>query len=968
MTGRGRRRFFPVLLALATAAAGAAAETIAIGTSGGDANDVVDEWRLDNVRKFCRKVKEAGADECHRAYSKARLEEKVREAVGKLECGDNLVLFFNGHGARSKGFVFDREAHGSKDRFLKPEELREWLEELAPCAKIYVAWHACYSGRFIAAIADDPRVAVAVSSAGRDQKAHKKPRRSELLGGYVNWRNWPDGFVSELGEGESWAEIFQRAAREGKAGAEQTGDGKTRAWKDKPQDFKRGHVEKVEKTVEGHKLTLEVGDGLVQVFVPDGTETNVDDLSAGEIVPCFDVEVSGEALFTEDGLFKPGTVHVTKLGVKFHVLEVDAKRGQVEIELVEPQGLRGLVRTVKPVQLPEGIVYCQWYTATARPPREGRVIPVEELKKAEAEAGYAVRPEAVKKPPEAGLKLAIKAGGKTGDGTRTWYRRFTVTAGERPVHDVHITLRTEGAKFVGRTTAPRGWDTPKISRDGRSITFDKGSGAPIPAGGRETLAFNTLLEDVEFDWYFTDEEKKPIEGAGGRRVAAVFDRQKGRSLRVDGVAPATAAAGGVVAVTGDGFGTAGDGPRITIGGAEASALQVRDGEILAVVPDAAAGVGLTVSRGGETSDVFPFQVTPTVQTHLTEALAMTRGGTAEIVIEVVGAEEPRTVQLVAVDPAVATFEGAVVVEREVAPGDSETVPLYGLAEGDTLPFVRLLDSDPRPAVEWGPGEVSERGPVAPDQPVIADLVPSRCGVGEPIVIEGANFGDDPEAIRVELGDLPLPVIDVTPERIVARVVETARSGSLTVNRGGVPAYGEAALEIEPSIRLTASRETVRRGQRTVVTAEILGTEARQRVDLYCTTPAIATFEDGAIARTVTTSGGVPNRASLPLDTYQVGQFAVQGSVIGDATPGRWLEVEPSDLSLAASESTRLTVYLVEDVDGALRRQPIRPDRVLLDPRGGIASWRGDLTAGEAGGYLVVIEAAGLQAVLDMVVE
>jgi hypothetical protein len=967
-------RAFVALVLLAALAGAATAKTVAIGTSGGDQNTVVDEWRQKNVQKFCKAAKGAGADECHQAYSKAQFKKRIQDAVEQLECGDNLVLFFNGHGDKSKGFVFDKEGHKSEDRFLKPEELLEWLGDLACCAKVHIAWHACYSGKFTNIMSQNPHVVVAVSSADRDKKAHKKPRNGGHFADYVNWRNWPDGFVSELKKGKSWAEIFQRAAQEGKADAERKGDGKRSGWKDKPQDFKRGHIEKVEKTAKGYRVTLKAGNGLVTVFVPKGKKTNVLGLSTDELVPSFDIEVSGEALFTKDSEFKVTNVHVAKFDTKFHVIEVDEKRGLVKIEYVMPKGLKGAVKRVKVDKLPEGIEYCQWYTATAHLPREGSQTTVKDLKKSEAEPGYTVQPRpAPPPPPKAGIKLTAKvqAKAKTKSGTQNqWMRFFTVTAGDTDVHDIHVELTTPGAKFVGSAPGPKGWGDGKISNDGRSITFDKGTGKPIKAGEKSKITFTTLEQDVHFDWYFTDEKKQKITDAEGEQLGAVFDSEKRAAVRVDMVTPGAATGGSVVTVAGHGFGNKPGGLEVVTGGAEATMLQVTDDEILAVVPDTASGMGLIVSRAGDTSNAFPFRVVPSLSTNLSEPLAVTRGGVAEVVVEVVGSEETETVQLISTDPAVATFTGTVVEETEVARGERKTVPLYGLAAGSASPFVRLLSQDPKPAVSWDPvTDPPLEELLATDQPVIVDLVPSECGIGEPVVIEGANFGEDPEAVRVVLGDQPLSLLEATPERIVALVPEDGRSGSLQVYRDGQPAYKEARLEVGPSIRMSVSQETVKRGRRTVLTTAIVGTDEPQEVDVYCPTPALATFEDGAIHRRVVTSGGSPNQASLPVQTHQVGRFQIKGIIRGEPVQGnRWLELEPEELALAPSDAAPISVTLVEQVNGQWRRETILPHRILLMPEAGTATREGILDAGEPGEHLVLIEAGGLQAVFELVID
>ena len=350
------------------------ATSIAIATSGGDRNFDVDDWRKKNIKEACKKFGEVGIKECKQAFTKDDLKKHIADAVKRMKCGDTLVFFFNGHGSKKKGFVFDKERHNSPDRYVSVDEIKSWIAKLDTCVKLYVAWHACYSGDYILKLLDDPHVAILVSSSGKGKKAHKKPGYNNVFGGYVNWRNWPDGFVDGLKKGKSLAEIFQKAAAEGKADAERKGGNKKRGFFDNPQDYKRGHIEKVEKTTKGLRVTLKIGNGFVTIIIPKNKATTLSGLSTSELAKCYDVEIGGEADFSKaDTTFKPKKPVIRILGFsgKFHVIEVlDKAKKRVRVYFYNPPGLRGETKAITLDKLPDGIKFCKWYTVDAKVARD----------------------------------------------------------------------------------------------------------------------------------------------------------------------------------------------------------------------------------------------------------------------------------------------------------------------------------------------------------------------------------------------------------------------------------------------------------------------------------------------------------------------------------------------------------------------------------------------------------------------
>ena len=339
------------------------AKSLAICTSGRDRDSTTDDWRSENIDDVCTKLARLGIDDCTKPNSKTTLRGALARAVDSLSCGDTLVLYFNGHGTDDKGFVFDREDHDSDDRYVTPAEILEWLSDLDCCVDIYVGWHACYSGKFIAELSEDPHVKLAISSASESKTAHKGKVSREGLPQYIHSLNWPDGFALGLTGPGSLAEIFQKAAKLAKERAEETDRLKRRAYEDDPQDFKRGHIETVRRVRGGVLVTLKVGSGTVVVHVPDDAKIGYNGITFDELQPCMDITCSGEATFDEDDHFTVEDLEIEEFSAKFHVLEVtDRRRNKVKVRYTAPRGLRNEEGTVVINPLPAGIAFCSWYT------------------------------------------------------------------------------------------------------------------------------------------------------------------------------------------------------------------------------------------------------------------------------------------------------------------------------------------------------------------------------------------------------------------------------------------------------------------------------------------------------------------------------------------------------------------------------------------------------------------------------
>lgn len=338
------------------------ATSVAVTTNGGDRDTYIDRWRGRNIDKVCRQLSMLGIRDCKKITTKAALEMAIQELVERLNCGDTLVLYFNGHGSEDRGFVFDKEGHRSANRYVQPAEILQWLQGLACCVNVYIGWHACYSGRFTEELSADPHVKVAVSSASPSKPSHRGVLRRPGLEDFVSPLNWADGFADGLQAGGSLIDIFQRAARRAKAKAEETDGNKTDSYEDDPQDFKRGHIESVTRTPTGLSVLLKAGRDTVRVFIPNNGKTGVKGLEREELQYCMNIDVSGEAQFDRNGRFIATNVKVTHLGGKFHVLSV-VNRAQKKVQVVytEPAGIKNTIGIVVMDPLPPDVQFCKWY-------------------------------------------------------------------------------------------------------------------------------------------------------------------------------------------------------------------------------------------------------------------------------------------------------------------------------------------------------------------------------------------------------------------------------------------------------------------------------------------------------------------------------------------------------------------------------------------------------------------------------
>jgi len=98
-----------------------------------------------------------------------------------------------------------------------------------------------------------------------------------------------------------------------------------------------------------------------------------------------------------------------------------------------------------------------------------------------------------------------------------------------------------------------------------------------------------------------------------------------------------------------------------------------------------------------------------------------------------------------------------------------------------------------------PGELIVQRP-----PTLASATPARALVGAKITLVGTNFGTDASAIKVRLGELELPVLELSRMQAVVELPQNAATGaiSLTVHDVG-PAVLKAPFEVLEPLALRA---------------------------------------------------------------------------------------------------------------------------------------------------------------------
>lgn len=101
--------------------------------------------------------------------------------------------------------------------------------------------------------------------------------------------------------------------------------------------------------------------------------------------------------------------------------------------------------------------------------------------------------------------------------------------------------------------------------------------------------------------------------------------------------------------------------------------------------------------------------------------------------------------------------------------------------GDPRTKAQVITANLPPKDDWDDGIGK---PVDTSDPVeVSSFSPTTGGAGTAVEIFGANFGDDPSAIKVEVGGMAWTVTDVFEDRIVVTVPDGAKDGQIKVTVG-----------------------------------------------------------------------------------------------------------------------------------------------------------------------------------------
>lgn len=354
----------------------ALAKEYGIVISGGDKNSDVEGWRQATADEFAGLLEGRGipAANISRPNTKSGVKQAIDNVKPKLECGDNLVIYFNGHGT-SSGKLCITPPGGGKTEYLSYRELLQWLQNppLPCCCDIHLVIHCCYSGTFVEkVIVAEQHIQTAVSSSDSYRRAHKDVRRQPSSGAITfHGRDWPTGFNEDLKKvppNTGWQETLQEAQKSAKAKMK----GKWK--KDKPRTWKRfeGHVIAIEYPKEGgpKKVKIKDKDGNVhEVIMRPGSTIKVGDqeIPYCAVKVCSDIKV----VVTEDDkgeyIVRHASGSINIADASGHIEGVDRSKGTITIHFDEPKALRCKTREVrmKPgTAIPEWMQECKWIKVT----------------------------------------------------------------------------------------------------------------------------------------------------------------------------------------------------------------------------------------------------------------------------------------------------------------------------------------------------------------------------------------------------------------------------------------------------------------------------------------------------------------------------------------------------------------------------------------------------------------------------
>lgn len=339
--------------------------------SGGDENDDISDWREQTLDKFSEELERRGVDEGN--IQRPGTEEDVKNAIkglkGKVKCGDNIVIYFNGHGNRFGGLCMVNE-----DEEIYPREMLKWLKEaqLACCCKVHLVIHACYSGNFVKEmVLGNSHIVAGVSSSSYGREGHKDLIPNTATGEITfPGSDWPTGFnegLAKVDKNLGWQETLQEAKKTAK---EKMRD----KWKrDKPATWKRfeGHVVEItqEKAGGPKKVKLQGKDGKTHtVVLKRGSKLKVGNMEREycELTVCSQMSALVQESDEGDCMVK-ASPEVT-LNIKDawgHVQGVDRDRGTIRIHFQKPACLNCKTVELKMKEgstIPHWVRPCKWLT------------------------------------------------------------------------------------------------------------------------------------------------------------------------------------------------------------------------------------------------------------------------------------------------------------------------------------------------------------------------------------------------------------------------------------------------------------------------------------------------------------------------------------------------------------------------------------------------------------------------------
>lgn len=357
------------VLVVVLSAEQAFAGTRVIAASGRDRNNRVDKWRKDRVDGFCDGVKRSDPQaDCNTPNTKDDFLDELRKAAKELKCGDELVIYYNGHGLRGR-LCFVRE-----EKTVSAQEILDALKDLDCCVKVRFVIHACHSGSFVEELAKDPHVMAIYTCCAANERNYKDiyPVHDPNCT-YVQTplgEDWPTGFEEDL-EGlpprTPVGDALDEASKTARKKTNEIFRDRTtpQSWKREPVQIK-AHVEKV---VSSRLVRVHIWEPrslhcqTKYIWLPEGA-TLPEGLEPCNWITSTVVPVPGDRVYLDGAMT---TTDAPAIDIRGHVERV--RSNSIEVHIWEPEYLRCKKKTIRlkeGAELPEGLKHCNWITVTAK--------------------------------------------------------------------------------------------------------------------------------------------------------------------------------------------------------------------------------------------------------------------------------------------------------------------------------------------------------------------------------------------------------------------------------------------------------------------------------------------------------------------------------------------------------------------------------------------------------------------------